>query len=214
MTTTQKYGFKVSVNQFHQPVPEDYQDTSEQILIDQFELIVQSLSSEDHPPYSMLELGSNQCYYSLLFKHILGKDKTISVMIEPHLDNLNVGKAEFAANDCDGIFYHASIGSEWVLKGTRLDTTEVTLNELIDHNNLTKFDVIQCDIDGSELIMLESNVQFFTDCRARYIFLATHSSELHSKCRDFFANLNYSLILDHPSMDVGHDSLLIYKSNA
>ena len=75
-TITEKYGFTVKYNQFGREVNENYFDEDEMILIEKFEDIVLSLKNKNLETYSMIELGSNQAYYSLLFKSIL-KNKNV-----------------------------------------------------------------------------------------------------------------------------------------
>ena len=80
MSITAKYNFKVVYDQFGTPFPEDYYDKSEVLLIEEFEKSVLDINSTDKDLYSMLELGSNQCYYSMLFKSILKDRKVLNLM--------------------------------------------------------------------------------------------------------------------------------------
>lgn len=212
MSITEKYNFKVSVNQFKHPVNFNFWDETEELLINSFEQICLNLKEKNKSSYTMIELGSNQCYYSLLFKHILGKDKTLNIMIEPYADNFNLGKSQFELNNCDGIFYNKGIGNKWGALNLEFDTPSITLNEILQENKLDKIDIIQCDIDCSELYMLNSNSNFFEEHKTEFLFLGTHSIELHNECKKRLLEFNYNIILDHPIFNVGCDALIIAKN--
>lgn len=211
MSITSKYGFKVSMNQFGQPVPSDHHDESEQILIDKFEEYTVGLKSKGRSNYSMIELGSDHAYYSLLFKHILGVDVTTNIMVEPFTEHMERGKHHFNINGVDGHFIDKCVNTSWVLKGTTFDTDVVTLKELLDQHNINDLDVLHCDIDGSELNMLITNTDVFDKQLINYVYLLTHSPDLHKDCKSFLLEKKYELLLDHNIQDVGYDSLLIFK---
>jgi len=213
MTITSKYGFKVSMNQFGHPVPSDHFDTSEQILIDKFEQYTVGLKSADRSNYTMIELGSDHAYYSLLFKHILGINNTTNIMVEPFAEHMERGKHHFKLNEVDGYFIDKCVSTNWVLKGTTFDADVITLKELLDQHNISDLDVLHCDIDGSELDMLTTNADVFDNHLINYVYLLKHSPDLHENCKSFLLEKNYTLLLDHNIQDVGYDSLLIFNRN-
>ena len=53
-------------------VDDNFYDASEEIVISHFEQNCIDLQKQNKKEYSMIELGSNQAYYSCLFKAILG----------------------------------------------------------------------------------------------------------------------------------------------
>ena len=209
MSYTEKYNFKVSINQFHLPVPSNFFDTEEVVLIEAFEQACVNLKNLNKPKYSMIELGSNQCYYSLLFKHILGKDKTFNIMVEPVLANYEAGIQEFKLNECTGLFYNKCIGNKSIAHNKEFKVPSVTLNEILLDANIDKVDIMQCDIDCSEHYMLESNLDFFKEHKTEFLFLGTHSLDLHINCKNILESLKYTILMDHPISNVGSDSLLI-----
>lgn len=210
MSITKKYNFKVTINQFHQPVSEDYEDPTEISLINLFEKYVLQFKEQTREKYTMIELGSNQCYYSLLFKHILGKDKTTNIMVEPDLKHLEAGKGQLKLNNCEGIFYNRGIGNSWVVLDKTFSVEPITLEDILTENKLQSIDVMHSDIDGSEVILLESNKEFFVSGKAKIIFLLTHSKSLHEQCKDFFTHTPYTLINEIREDVVGWDRLLVY----
>jgi hypothetical protein len=217
MTITQKYNFKVSVNQFHTPVNEYFEDDQETALIEIFEKCVLDLKQLNKEKYSMVELGSNQCYYSLLFKHILGKDKTLNIMVEPSEKNYNVGVGEFKLNECEGIFYKAGIsdGKNILMGGGgggfigEFNVPSITLAELFDKHAIDVLDVLQCDIDGSERFLLSEHYDIFKQQKIKNIFLSTHSTEIHDFCRQQLLSCDYKIVLDITDGSVGWDNLIV-----
>ena len=109
LSITQKYGFKVKYNQFGSLVDEHYFDEKEIFLIEKFEKIVLELKENKSESYSMIELGSNQAYYSLLFKSILIDEKVKSIMVEPYEPYFERGVEHFELNNYPGIFINKSI---------------------------------------------------------------------------------------------------------
>ena len=176
MSRTEKYNFIVNKNQFHKPVPFYYEDPYEVNLINWFEETVLELKEKKRLNYTMIELGSNQCYYSLLFKHILGKENTFNVMVEPVEENLNVGKEQFELNDCKGVFYHKGIGSFrsslFIDSKDEITVPSITLEEILHNDNLSHIDVLHSDIDGSEITLLQDNEKTFKDLKISHIFFA------------------------------------------
>ncbi len=207
---TEKYKFIVSVDQFGNKVDPHYYDFTESTLIDAFENICLSLKDRCQEIYHMVELGANQCYYSLLFKHIIGKSVTENILIEPKLSNYERGKNEFKINNCNGTWYRKAIGKpKCHIKNTAFDVNTITLKEVFDTHNINKLDVLHSDIDGAEVLLLDNEYDFFNEHKVKYIFLCTHSSELHSECKQKLEGFGYKIILDESAPSVGSDRLLI-----
>lgn len=227
---TRKYKFRATVDQFNVPTRPDYIDMGEIHVLNFFESVclqlpkVNSLANGSvqiakRKPYSMIELGSNQAYYSLLFKHILGPQSTTNIMIEPSHERLDVGKKQFAINKCEGIFYCNGIGSNWIWNNNlEFSAPPITLNQVMSDNQLEHVDILHCDIDGSEMLMLEENRDIFTAGKVEYLFLFTHRSgnvSTHEPCKEYFDDSNYELIYEwtyNPTKRcVATDDTLVFK---
>ena len=76
-----KYGFKVKYDQFGSFVHATHVDTTEIILIDIFERLSTTLLKSEQQHFKMVELGSNQAYYSLMFKSMCKWHKKTSVIV-------------------------------------------------------------------------------------------------------------------------------------
>lgn len=188
-------------------------------IIKVFEEASLSLLHENQPRYSMIELGAANAYYSLLFRHIVGKDKCINIMVEPIHWRCDMGRKEFETNNCSGIFYERGVGKKWEWNAETSNVSSITIQEIMEENKLDNIDVLHCDIDGSELDMLLANRIIFESTKISYVFLYTHVGEplfpprLHEQCKDFFDKLDYDLIYewrlrDNLSFPATDDSLV------
>lgn len=236
MTTTSKYGLKIKENQFGHSVAEDYIDGDEMICINKFEEICIKLKSELKEKYTMIELGSNQAYYSLLFRAIIDgvghNEKCVNILLEPTPENMERGKSHFIQNGFEGIYENAGIGHYWCWDVRWHDKTlpSYTIDQLMAKNGLDELDILHSDIDGNEIRLLETSTDVFKQKKIRYIFLSTHGiwtekqetyisdiikigEDRHVVCKDFLLNCGYNLILESPHQTVGGDGLLIFNKN-
>ena len=96
-----KYGFKVKYDQFGNFVHSTHVDTTEIILIDIFERLSTTLFKSEQQHFKMVELGSNQAYYSLMFKAMCKwHNKTSEVIcVEPNDRHMIRGKETFLMNN-------------------------------------------------------------------------------------------------------------------
>jgi hypothetical protein len=205
MTRNQRYNFKIYKNQHKRIVDPFWEDGEETGAIDFFEACCLFLKRLEKSTYAMIELGSNWSYYSLLFKHILGKEKTLNIMVEPHEESFKLSLEHFKLNNCDGIFYNKGITA------STLNKDFVTLHEILKLNNLFNIDILHCDIDGSEMELIRNDFAFFERGVARYIFLFTHSNDINNQCKEFFKSFPYKLVHEFPNGSQGGDGLLIFK---
>ena len=196
MTMTEKYGFKVSKDQFGANVSEDFFDRGEAKFIAFFEETTLKLLDTPKDLYSMVELGSNQAYYSLLFKHIIGKNKSINILVEPKPVHLERGKGEFALNECEGVFYERKVGKTWGMRKEELEVSAITLTDILKENKLDELDMLHCDIDSSEYEMLKENEDVFKEGKVRYAFIFIHTPELYNQCTEFFNKVGYKQIFE------------------
>ena len=175
---TQKYGFKIEVDQFGYKYPtQDFYDVSEIILIEKFEKISQIIKSIEKKEYCMIELGCNQCFYSIFFLSMIGREKTKLIMVEPYdvSEIILIEKFEKISQiNIDLEIINRCVGrKKWIghSPNYEFDVDLISIQELIEKHEIV--DVFHCDIDGSEVEMLEQNKEVFFDYRFRVIFLLT-----------------------------------------
>jgi hypothetical protein len=219
---TEKYGLIMIYDQFGQHVPPNFYDGGEMPMITQFEKAVLDIRDSKVAPYTMIELGSNQAYYSCLFKAILGNENAKSILVEPVDYGMERGKKHFKINGFDGVFLEYSIGPYWGEQGRHFpgrlphnsfNKESRTVEQIMQECSIDDLDILHCDIDESEWIMLDTSRDVFLGKKINYIFLLTHptsSDNLHHKCKSFLLNCGYILIAENTE-NVGGDYMLIFK---
>jgi FkbM family methyltransferase len=211
LSITLKYGFKVKYNQFGSVVNEDYFDEKEIFLIEKFEKIVLELKDKKKETYSMIELGSNQAYYSLLFKSILKDENVKSIMVEPYEPYLERGVEHFEINNYPGIFVNKSIGDKWVAHHTTFKVETISVDELLKEHELNNLDILHSDIDGSELTMLKGCESSLSNKIINYMVILTHGVNTHMECLNLISKYDYKILIDHREQNVGDDGLIILQ---
>ena len=211
---TLKHNFIVKCDQFGKPVENNFYDKNEGFLIDVFEKYVLKLKDSNQSDYTMVELGSNQAYYSLLFKSILRTETVHNFMIEPNAGYMVRGQNHFNLNVYPGTFIPKSIGTHWIAHNINFNTETITVDSLIEEYNIKQIDVLHSDIDCSELIMLEGAKDSLKNKRIKYAFILTHGLDLHLKCLEFIADYSseYEVIIDHREDNIGCDRLIMIES--
>ena len=114
----------------------------------------------------MLELGAYWGHYSMWLK---AKRSQASVhMVEPMPLNIKAGKENFAKNGLQGIFIESFVGNG-----------HFEVDDYLSKNNIGVLDILHSDIQGYELEMLEGATRSLAEQLVTYLFVATHSQQLH-----------------------------------
>ena len=155
------------------------------------------------------DLGANVGFYSLLASILVGPQGKV-FSFEPAPRNLlllrkhlalngitNCAVFESAVTDSSGRanFAPAADWSEGHLTTESADSfavPTVSLDELVDSGELPLPQMIKCDIEGAEYSALRGAIRTL-QAGSPLIFLSTHGSEVHQKCCELLAHLNYSL---------------------
>ena len=155
---------------------------------------------------SMLELGSYWSFYSMWFLKLFPNANC--VMVEPDRKNLSYGKKNFVINNFKGTFIHAGISSE---RNTQFNT--ISVDEICRQKNIEFLDILHSDIQGFETQMLQGAKKMLTEKRVGFVFVSTHSNDLHSECKSILESYNYTEVanvdLDESS---SWDGILVMKS--
>jgi len=134
---------------------------------------------------TMVELGSYWAFYSMWFyKEITNADV---YCIEPNKNYINVGINNFKLNSFKGDFTQGAIGN---------GNTNIDINNFIIEKNIECIDILHSDIQGSELVMLNSISSLLDDKKIRYLFISTHSQNIHFSCLELLQMHNYRIIAD------------------
>lgn len=228
MNITEKYNFQVVVDQFGNHVSNNFCDYSENELIFEFEKMCIELLNQNKDEYTMIELGSNQAYYSLLFKFILKDRHTNIIMVEPAETHIDRGRANWQANGLKYDVINKCIGPSYNFNGVEEifdENKSTTVDIIMKEYSLNEIDILHSDIDGYELEMLETATNSLSSKKIKNIVLCTHDGSQNSKkyldkpnrhelCLEILKNYGYSIVLEFkgsPNRNVGGDGLIIAK---
>ena len=142
------------------------------------EYVFQELLEHLPPSPRMIELGAYWAHYSMWLK--LVRPGAIVTMVEPDPGNLAAGQANFARNGFEGEFIHAIVGKgHW------------ELDEFFSSRSLTHLDILHADIQGAEGELLEGGRQTLGNSQIDYLFVSTHSQELHQGVAEELTRFGY-----------------------
>ena len=224
MNVTEKYGIKMKYNQFGDIVTENFEDPDEKIAINLFEKSVLDLKLKNKNVYSMIELGSNFSYYSMLFKKILEPDESLSILLEPYDKYMKTGKEHFEINNLEGVFLKERIYNPIPWCNITFDCPSTTIDDLLERYGIEELDVLHSDIDKSEEYALIGAKNSLENKKIDTIFIMTHPdsieesysthenpTKLHIKCKTILLDYGYNLVYDHPECDLAGDGMLVFK---
>jgi hypothetical protein len=77
----------------------------------------------------------------------------------------------------------------------------ICIDDFMEQNKISFIDLLHSDIQGFEYDMLEGAAESFQKKRIGYLFISTHSNELHYKCLEFLKNRDFVIIA---SADIDH----------
>lgn len=138
---------------------------------------------QDSSDFLMLELGAYWGHYSMWLKTLLPQATT--VMVEPNITNLNAGKSNFSLNGMSGQFIH-----DVVAEGS------FTVDNFCKEHGHRRINILHSDIQGAELFMLQSASETLGKGLVDYLFISTHSNELHENCMQELQKHNYVVEFD------------------
>jgi len=144
------------------------------------EFVFQELLPRMPDAPTMLELGAYWGHYSMWLKSVRANASVH--LVEPELENLSAGKHNFALNGFDGNFIHAPVGNR-----------HFGVDAFLAEAKISKLDVLHCDIQGYELEMLADCRRSLSARSIDYLFISTHSEELHQEVARRLEDFNYRI---------------------
>jgi Methyltransferase FkbM domain len=156
----------------------------------QEELVFQAVLGKMTAGATIVECGAYWGYYSMWFCGSVHDAR--AYLVEPDAENLAVGRENFRENRMHAEFIHAYVGTA---AGTAPDGTQVEcIDDLAASRALEVIDILHADIQGAELEMLRGAARTLAGQRARYVFLSTHSNELHASCEALLRGHGYRIV--------------------
>jgi hypothetical protein len=149
----------------------------------------------------MLELGAYWGHYSMWLKNCR-PDAEVH-LVEPDPDNLQVGIENFELNGLSGHFIEAFVGNGKF-------AVDAYLREL----SIPKLDILHTDIQGYEVEMLQACTESLSKCRIDFVFLSTHSQQLHRDCVALLTASNYRVEVeaDFENGTTSYDGFILASS--
>ena len=127
----------------------------------------------------MIELGSYWAHYSMWFMKKFPKANCF--MVEPDKKALDAGYNNFRNNNfLNGKFYLSKVAKDAFI-----------LDEFVNLKKINKISILHSDIQGSELEMLNGAKNFLSKKSSDYIFLSTHSQNIHNEAKNKLESFGY-----------------------
>lgn len=194
---------------------------SEAIQVETFKKVLKQITSE--APV-MIEIGSNDCFYSLTFNETLPNSTNICVEISKDL--MEIGKSNVKLNEAKNFhFIWGGVGkadfaylelekSAHPHYYTDISQEKFTVKDLYDKFNLTKVDIIHMDICGTEVEVLTEIVE--SGLKVDYLFISTHpwvafNSPTHQTCIDILNRLDVEFLFSDDSKGGCGDGLIVCR---
>lgn len=152
-----------------------------------FDSIVRSLPSRA----VMIEAGAYWGFYSMWFCKVVTHAR--AYLIEPEEANFEIGKKNFAHNNCQGEFSRGYVGAA---PGMAPDGVHIlALDEFAAERGLDHVQVLHADVQGFELQMLMGCQRLLAGHNVDYFFISTHSMDLHHQCLEVLLQHGYRILV-------------------
>jgi hypothetical protein len=126
----------------------------------------------------MFEVGAYWGHYSMWLKRCRPLAQVI--LVEPEHVNIKAGKINFANNEMDGEFVQAYA-----------QTGDFEVDRFMSERSLAHLDILHADIQGAEVEMLRDAASSLERHVIDYVFISTHSPELHKSVIDILRRHGY-----------------------
>jgi hypothetical protein len=152
-----------------------------------FEAIIQTLPEGA----VMVEAGAYWGFYAMWFCQVIQNAKVF--LIEPSEENLAIGQRNFRKNRFYGDFSRAYVGTkpQEHPDGARI----VTIESFLQEKGLARVNLLHADVQGHELEMLQGARSLLESRDVDYLFLSTHTMELHVECAEFLDKKGYRVLV-------------------
>ncbi len=191
----------------------------------QAQMFIEILSRISGESRNMIELGSNDCYYSILFaKFFEGYKSRKNICLEVSDNLLELGLSNVVKLGLDNFFfkhsrvgnldehYFANVGSSELWGNLASETTKI--KRLFNEFGIEEASVIHMDIQGSEIHVLKEIVE--DDIPVQFLFVSTHPESLfgatHQICLDLLKD--FEIIFQSPTDGGYGDGLIICKKKS
>ncbi|CAN5223044.1 hypothetical protein BH10PSE11_BH10PSE11_12600 [soil metagenome] len=165
------------------------------------EFVFQEVLKQLSDDASMIELGAYWAHYSMWLKKT--KPKAQVILVEPEAEFLKAGQANFERNGFKGEFIKAFVG-----------TGKFEVDDFFRTRKIKSLDILHTDIQGYETEMLLGARDVLTRRRVRYLFISTHSQDIHLGVVKFLKDVDYRVEVssDFDSQTTSYDGFVFASS--
>lgn len=155
---------------------------------------------------TMLELGCYWGFYSMWFASKVKKSRNILI---DNTDGIARAKANFAMNGLNAQFLTGYIGKD----NPSSDIPVTNVDRICKEQGVEFIDMLHSDIQGFELEMLQTMPEMFSKMAVGFVFISTHSNDLHYACIEFLKEKGFH-ILCHADIDdtFSEDGLIVARN--
>ena len=144
----------------------------------QEERLFQEVLPHIEPGAVMIEMGAFWSFYSMWFnKTVCGAR---NYMLEPEGFNLESGRHNFRLNGMLGEFRHCGVGERSGIMPSGVPI--ICVDDFVRTEGIAHVHLLHADIQGQEVAMLRGATFLFTNQLVDWIFVSTHSENLHADC--------------------------------
>lgn len=208
-TQTMHNGLKIHLGSYYGPEYSAVFQKSKGIHEPQEERVFSEVLKQMKQGSTMLELGAFWSFYSMWFNKDIPDAK--NYMIEPDTFNLGQGKRNFKLNKMKGTFIQAFLGR---VSSNTTSIPTLSVDDIVVTNNIDFIDILHSDIQGFEYEMLQGAQSCFDQKKIGYIFISTHSNEVHYNCLQHLIDREF-IILANADIDrtFSEDGLIVARAS-
>lgn len=142
-----------------------------------FQEVLKKINSENP---CMIELGAYWGHYSMWFKKEFPDSRAI--LVESESANLECGQFNFDLNGYEGEFINQAVCKN-----------QFEIDKFLLKEDIHKLEILHSDIQGHEVEMLKCTSKSLNKKIINYLFISTHSEEIHSEVSEIIESHNYRI---------------------
>ena len=164
---------------------------------------------------TMLEFGSYWAFYSMWFYSEVADARCFCV--EPASRNIQMGKDNFALNFGDLLprvaFEQAFAGQTDAIASPDKEVPTVSVDGFLSKHRILQLAILHADTQGHELDVLLGATNSLAAAAIDYVFLSTHTNELHRLCLAELRKHRYRILADVDLLETySLDGLIVGQS--
>lgn len=158
----------------------------------------------------MLELGAYWAFYSLslLARH----PKAECHLVEPGFFHMSSGMWNFKLNNRKGLFTQAFV-SDFPAQASEDAPETISVDSYCRRKKIPHLHILHSDIQGYEGRMLDGAREMLSAEKVDFVFISTHSNELHGECIRKLKSFEYKILAQaNLEESYSYDGLIVAKS--